>query len=77
VPTKKQLQLIWEAQLEFFGGSGLPKQTYVGGAEDNGLTMEKEKDIPLVSKRKSSNSKGDKVGKLVYDKEHKGLKIIT
>ena len=67
MPTKKQLHFVWESQFKLFGGSGQPKQHYEGISADNGLTSQKNIDVPLVRRSYLRKSKGKKIGEIVWD----------
>lgn len=77
MPTEEQLDIILESQLEFFGGSGLPKQHFEGSSEGYGLTFMKPVDAPLISKTSSFIFKGSKIGHIVLNPETRDLEIIV
>jgi hypothetical protein len=77
MPTKKQLSSIWESQLEYFGGSGQPMQTYGSSSDENGLTTKKHVDTPMVIPNNLSDFEGEEIGIITFDPENKDLKIIV
>jgi hypothetical protein len=76
MPTEDNLDIILESQLEFFGGSGLPKQHFEGSSEGYGLTYMKPVDAPLVSKNSSFVFRGSKIGQIVLDSNTRNLEIV-
>ena len=76
MPTTEQLLLIWESQLEFFGGSGEPKQNYEGSSDENGLTFAKPVDYPITAKNAFRSLSGEKIGEYKYDIESDDFKIV-
>ncbi len=76
MPTRRQLHLIWEAQLEMFGGSGQPKQNYEASAI-NGFTTDKDVDKPIIPPKSLKKGEGDYLGELAYDKVHDDLKVVA
>ena len=74
MPTTDQLFSIWESQFEFFGGAGLPKQSYGGGSESS-FTSEKRNDVPIVPRANNRGTEGEIIGEIVWDKEQKDLRL--
>jgi len=52
VASLDNLYVIWEAQIEHFGGFGLPIQNYEGSSGGYGLATPKYNEKPLFSSRK-------------------------
>jgi hypothetical protein len=73
MPTLEQLNIIFESQLEFFGGAGLPKENFDGNADGNGLTQEKINDTPLNSYKNEKVSDGFEIAKISFNKTTKKL----
>lgn len=76
MPTRKQLFKIWEAQFEFFGGTGQPKENYVGRHESHGMTSDKYVDTPVVSRNNFTEFSGKDVGFIRVNPETKDLEIV-
>jgi hypothetical protein len=77
MPTIKQLNYVWESQYEFFGGSGLPKQTYEGNSDEQGLTTQQITDTPIVPRLKSQGILGKRIGTIKWNRERGDLQIIV
>lgn len=77
MPTRKQLHSIWESQLEYFGGSGQPKQSYGINQDEHGLYTQQQVDTPLTVRNQFISLEGVKIGKITIDPESKDLKIIV
>ena len=75
MPTKSQLYTIWEAQFEFFGGSGQPKETYIGSSDGHGHITTKLIDTPLISNHnRFITFDGKHIGHIVLDKDNDDFK---
>jgi len=76
MPSKSQLHLIWEAQSEFFGGAGQPKENLEGSAESGGFTTNHTKDTPLIPRKSRKRKSVESLGTLEYDPERKDYKLV-
>lgn len=77
MPTESQLDIIFEAQLEFFAGAGMPKQNLEGASDGYGLTEQKLSEKPLISRNSYLNFKGPVVGTIVVNEDTRDLEIIV
>lgn len=74
MPTTEQLFTIWESQLEYFGGSGEPKQSF--DVDENGLFSLSLTDSPISVSSINSNFHGELLGKLKLDREDEDFQIV-
>ena len=77
MPTESQLDIILESQLEFFGGTGLPKQNYEGIADGHGFTQEKIVDAPQIPQHSFFRFSGESIGEIILNPETKEFTITV
>lgn len=75
MPTESQLDIILESQLEFFGGSGLPKQHFEGSSDGYGLTVEKYLESPQNIHNSLVPFRGKVIGEIIINPDTKELEI--
>lgn len=76
MPTKAELHFVVESELEFFGGTGMPKEHFEGTTDNQGFTAQRWTDVPVV-RRGLYKRRGKKVGKYVWNTETNSLKLIV